>query len=86
MPRVNPMRLLIMAIGLYTTCYCFVNGNRVCFLVMFEDSNIRFSNPVQLLLRHVQTSGSGELLNVATPASADVPLPPEHIKLNAMVA
>ena len=53
---------------------------------MFEGSNIRFSNPVQLLLRHVQTSGSGELLNVATPASADVPLPPEHIKLNAMVA
>ena len=42
MPRVNPMRLLIMAIGLYTTCYCFVNENRVCFLVMFEDSNIRF--------------------------------------------
>ena len=66
MPRVNPMRLLIMAIGLYTTCYCFVNENRVCFLVMFEDSNIRFSNPASCCLDDRWRSYSW-LLKAATP-------------------
>jgi len=66
MPRVNPMRLLIMAIGLYTTCYCFVNENRVCFLVMFQDSNIRFSNPASCCLDDRWRSYSW-LLKAATP-------------------